>query len=168
MKLVRVLILQMFVQLILRRESFGAAGRCAREESPFSVSLNMSFELSFVVEERRTQSASVFASWSNLRLDRDSVRAEMVIQLRHRVVFLWTLATDILLDLVVSLHVVVEIGNLCKRTTAVVFDAYERTFSCMETTMIVEVCNLRECLAAIDAKKDERSLKGNFQGKIVD
>jgi hypothetical protein len=116
------------------------------------VPLNVSLELRLVVEERRTKVAGVFTARRNLHLDGDAMRAEMVIELRHRVELLRALTAHILLDLVVRLHVVVEVGNLSKGPSAVHLDADERSLASVKSSVVVEICDLRECLAAVVAK----------------
>lgn len=87
------------------------------------MSLNMSLELGFIVEESRTQVAGVVAARCNLRLYRDAVRTEMVVQLGHCMKLLRTLTAHILLNLVMRLHVIVEIRDLSERSTAIHLDA---------------------------------------------
>lgn len=111
-KLVWMNVLKMLVQLIFRREAFVAAGRGAREVSALSMALNVSLKLSFIVKERRTQIASILAARRDLSLYRDPVRAEMMIELRHRVELFRTLAAHVLLNLVVRFHVVVQVSDL--------------------------------------------------------
>lgn len=153
MKLVWMLTLQMFVQLVLRRQRLSASGDCAREEPAFGVPLDVSLELTLVVEERRTQSARVFTPRRDLGLYRDPVSSKVVVELRDRVVLLWTLTAYVLLDLVVSFHVIVEIRDLSEGSPAVVLDADEGTLAGVETTVVVEVCDLRERFTAVDAEK---------------
>lgn len=112
MKLVWMDVLKMLVQLIFRREALVAAGRGAREVSAFSMTLNVPLKLSFIVKERRTQIARILAARRDLSFYRDSVRAEMMIELRHRVELLRTLAAHVLLNLVVRFHVVVQVSDL--------------------------------------------------------
>jgi hypothetical protein len=148
-----VLMLKMLVELVLRRESFATAVNRTREESPLSVSLNVSLELRFIVEESRAEVASVLAARCNLHLDRDAMRAKMVIELRHRMELLRALTAHVLLDLVVRLHVVVEVRDLSKGSAAVHLDADEWSLAGMESSVIVEICDLRESFATVNAKK---------------
>lgn len=76
----------------------------------------------------------------------------MVVELRHSVEFLRALATNVLLDLVVGLHVVVQIGYLSKGPAAVHLDANKWSLACVQSSVVVQVCNLRESFAAVDAK----------------
>lgn len=152
-KLVRVLVLEMLVELILRREAFGAAGDGAREKSSLGVPLDVPLELSFVVEESRAEVAGELTARRDLRLHSDSMRPQVMIQLRDRVEFLRALTAHVLLNLMVSLHVIVQVGDLRKRPTAIHFDAYEWTFAGVESSVVVEVCDLRKRFAAVDAKR---------------
>lgn len=148
-----VLMLKMLVELVLRRESLATAVNRTREESPLSVSLNVSLELRFIVEESRAEVASVLAARCNLHLDRDAMRAKMVIELRHRMELLRALTAHVLLDLVVRLHVIVEVRDLSKGSAAVHLDADEWSLAGMESSVIVEICDLRESFATVNAKK---------------
>lgn len=153
--LARMLMLEMLVELVLGREALAAAMNRAREESPLGVSLNVSLELRLVVEERRTEIAGVLAARSNLHLDRDAMCAEVVVELRHRVKLSRTLTAHVLLDLVVRLHVIVEVGNLSKGSSAVVLDAHKRPLAGVESSVVVEIRDLRECFAAVVAKSQK-------------
>lgn len=117
------------------------------------MSLYVSLELRFVIEKSRAQVASIFAARCYLSLNRDSMRAEMMIQLCYRVKLLRTLAAHILLDLMVCLHVIVQVGDLGKGSAAVHFNAYKWTLAGVKSSMVVEICYLRECFAAVDAKR---------------
>lgn len=154
-ELVAVTALEVLVQLILRRETFRASGHRAREVSAFCVPLNVSLELSLVVEERRTQITSVFAARGDLGFDRDPMRSQMMVELGHSVELLRTLAAYVLLDLMMSFHVVVQVGYLGKRPAAVHLNANEWPFACVQSSVVVQVCYLRERFAAVDATMKE-------------
>lgn len=136
-EVVGMVVLQVFVQLIFGREAFSAAGHRAWEVSSFCMALNVSLELSLVVEECRAEIASVFTARRDLSLDGDPVRAQMVVQLGHRVEFLRTLTADILLDFMMSLHVVVQVRYLGKGPAAIHLDANEGPFSCVQSSVVV-------------------------------
>ena len=152
MTIIWVLILQVFIELILRREAFGATRDAAWEKSPLSMSLNVSLQLCLVIEESRTEITGEFTTRCNLRFYCDSMSAKMVVELRYCVEFLRTLTADILLDFVVGFHMIVEIGNLSEGTTAIRFYADKWAFARVESSVVVEVCDLCKSLSAVDAK----------------
>lgn len=117
------------------------------------MSLNVSLELRFIIEKSRTQVASIFTARCDLSLYRDSVRAEMVIQLCYRVKLLRTLTAHILLDLMVCLHVIIQVGDLSKGSAAIHLNAHKWTLAGVKSSVVVEICYLRECFAAVDAKR---------------
>lgn len=101
------------------------------------MSLNVSLQLSFVVEERWTHVACVVASRCNLSFDCDSVCSEMMIKLRDCVKLLRALTAHVLLDFMMCLHVIVEIGNLSKGSTAIHLDANERPLARVKSSVVV-------------------------------
>lgn len=116
------------------------------------MSLNVSFKLSFFVEECWTHIANIFTAWSDLSLNCYPMRPQVMIKLRHSVKLFRTLTANVLLDLVVRFHVIIKVGNLGKGSTTVHFDADERSLACVKTAMIVEIGDLSERFAAVDAK----------------
>lgn len=62
---------------------------------------------------------------------------QMLIERRDLRKFLRALIATVLLNFMVGLHMIIEICNLSKRTTAFRFDAYERSFTRVQTTMII-------------------------------
>lgn len=115
----------------------------------------MTFELRFIVEEAWAEVASKISSWGNLRLDGDAMRAKMMIELSHCVELLRALTTNVLLDLMVGFHMIVEVGNLSERSAAVHFDADEWSLARVKSSVIVEICDLSERFTAIVAKMFE-------------
>lgn len=112
--LVRMLILKVFIQLVLRRKSFRATRNITREVSALIMSLHVPFQLRFIIEKRWAQATGVVTSWCNLRFDSNSMSAEVVIELCDCVKLFRALTADILLNLMMCLHVIVEIRNLGK------------------------------------------------------
>lgn len=112
----------------------------------------MPLELRLVVEEAWTKIAGEVTARGDLSLDCDSMRPEVMVELRHRVELLRALTADVLLDFVVSLHVIVEVGDLSEGSTAVHLDADERTLASVQSSVVVKICDLSECFAAIVAK----------------
>lgn len=58
------------------------------------------------------------------------------------------------------LHVTIKIGDLCEWSTAVGLDANERSLAGVYSPVIVEICDLGECFAAVDAKMRNRKELG--------
>ena len=67
----------------------------------------------------------------------------MGIQLADLGEFQGTLVAHVLLHLVVGLHVVIEVRHLGKRSAAVILDADKGPFSSVQSTVIVQVRDLR-------------------------
>lgn len=75
----------------------------------------------------------------------------MMIELSYCVKVLRALTANVLLNLMMSLHMIVEIGNLSKRSSTIHFDADKRTFASMKSSVIIEIRDLCECFTTVDA-----------------
>lgn len=144
--------LQVLVELIFRWVLVQAADERTWEALSFSVPMDVSLQLELIVEECWTQAARVLPTGCDFSFDRDSVSAQVMVELCYRVKLFWALTANVLLDLVMCLHVIVEVGNLSEGTTAVWLDANEWSLACVQSPVIVEVCNLSESFSAIDTK----------------
>lgn len=72
----------------------------------------VSFKLNLIVKECWTNVAAEISAWRNLSFHLNSMRAQMLIQLRDRMKFLRTMTAHVLLNFMVRLHVTVEICHL--------------------------------------------------------
>lgn len=79
------------------------------------------------------------------------VCGQMSIQLTDLCESRGTLIADILLHLVMTLHVVIQVGYLGKRPPTVILNADERTFARMQAAVVVQIRNLGKCFAAVFA-----------------
>jgi hypothetical protein len=98
--------------LILGGEAFVTSYYRASDYTTFDMLLNVSFKLWLIKERCRTHVACVFTSRCHLRLNHNAVRGQMMIQLRYRMKFAWTLSADILLNFMMCLHMIIQISHL--------------------------------------------------------
>lgn len=124
-------------------ERFVALGALVRKDAVrFHVLRQMGLLLERFVGAQRTGEAAHAAVHEQVLIERRDLRE-----------FLRALRADVLLDLVVRLHVIVEVGDLREGATARRLDADERPFAGVQSPVVVEVGDLRERFAAVAANE---------------
>lgn len=119
-------------QVVLHGESLVTTENRTGEKSSVQVPLDVLFKQNFVVKRHRAHGASKISV--------------LMGHVEYEVRFL-----NELLGFVVRFHVVVQVGHLSERATTICLNANVGSLSGVQSSMVVQVCDLSKCFATIDA-----------------